>query len=825
MLQSLQQMSSTFAGIVTAFCNSLQWPTLSLVVSQFKERLFFGIHRDLIDLMRLPDLNHKRARALFDSGITTLVDLANADIFEVEKVLYNALSFDSTKQHDNEAAYEAEQRNQARDFFITGKVGLTVAEGAKLLVQEARNFVQYEIGVGAIKWTQERTNETSSMDSLHMSSEENDKEYGVKRNGVLHRNLEETEVTPPKLKRLENDPKQHSILNEKPSTNKNISTKNKSTVMEYSSLNSKQKQGKGDAPKMLTTQTNNAFNIKEMEKSVAMTAQHQNGLLLAATTTKNINIKEKENPITVTGEAQRRSGSLAVVAAAKCINVACNKENSGTSTANQVSAADEKVNVLQKINKVVDKNKVVEKYVHNLKIVATDLNRKTMKNEQIMKTVNIETKKYALRKSCEAQTILAPRTKDNAKITQISKTHANRHNAASSLKQTTSTKNKPNSLKQSPQANQLIRTAPRRSPRNHERNSDGKKPANVEPKAPPTPLPQHSFATKNSSSAQKHFDQSLFLADDSFELNTGINAALEAANNQLNDAPTNTPNTVNKGSDDEIAETQQILQAVIDSPVQAKHSVHASRLLRTTQRLRAAQKSTITKVEPSANAHPSSSIEVSDLSLENSLLKHPLQLNATHILNCTTIDDASTNFKRLEIVDICGDHKLFNAALRELIKVKRFGFCIGLQQQANKCKPLIGGNLLLNQRAGSENMGQRAIAKEFQIDDHTYLAGCAFGIAENVVYYMNMQPEDTCANVNTEMKCKFLSSLLTTGECTLLCVDAKEQLKILCRILGELSELRVNLEDPKEANWLLQPDKFMNFQQMVRNHFKPCFYM
>lgn len=156
MLQTLQQMASTFAGIVTAFCTSLQWSTLALIVSEFKDRLYFGIHSDLIDLMRLPDLTQKRARALFDAGFKNLVQLAGADVLELEKVLFNSLSFDSAKQHDHENAEEAAKRNMVRNFFITGKAGMTVAEAAKLLIGEARQFVQYEFGAGSIKWTQEQ---------------------------------------------------------------------------------------------------------------------------------------------------------------------------------------------------------------------------------------------------------------------------------------------------------------------------------------------------------------------------------------------------------------------------------------------------------------------------------------------------------------------------------------------------------------------------------------------------------------------------------------------------------------------------------------------
>lgn len=189
MLQSLQQMASTFAGIVTAFCNSLQWSTLALIVSQFKDRLFFGIHRDLIDLMRIPDLSQKRARALFDAGITSLVELAGADPVELEKVLYNSISFDSAKQHDHENADEAAKRNVVRNFYITGKAGMTVSEAAKLLIGEARQFVQHEIGLGTIKWTQTQAGVEIASRAIHDGGEVD-----------LHMSLEEEQ--PPVKRKL-----------------------------------------------------------------------------------------------------------------------------------------------------------------------------------------------------------------------------------------------------------------------------------------------------------------------------------------------------------------------------------------------------------------------------------------------------------------------------------------------------------------------------------------------------------------------------------------------------------------------------------------------
>lgn len=66
---------------------------MELLVSQFQDRLQFGVQRELCNLMRLDGLNGLRARALFDAGICTLADLAVADVCAVENALHTAVPF------------------------------------------------------------------------------------------------------------------------------------------------------------------------------------------------------------------------------------------------------------------------------------------------------------------------------------------------------------------------------------------------------------------------------------------------------------------------------------------------------------------------------------------------------------------------------------------------------------------------------------------------------------------------------------------------------------------------------------------------------------
>lgn len=155
-LQSLQQMASTFAGVVTHFCTALNWNLLALIIGQFKERLFFGVHRDLIDLMRLQHLNGVRARALFDGGCKSLSDLATANLLTIERILFDSVSFDA-KLRDGETDFEAAQRNKVRFLYVTGRTGLTIREAAKLMIEDARRFLEMEMGVRHVQWSQDES--------------------------------------------------------------------------------------------------------------------------------------------------------------------------------------------------------------------------------------------------------------------------------------------------------------------------------------------------------------------------------------------------------------------------------------------------------------------------------------------------------------------------------------------------------------------------------------------------------------------------------------------------------------------------------------------
>ncbi|XP_076358965.1 DNA polymerase theta-like [Tachypleus tridentatus] len=174
-LQSLQQGAATFAGMVTVFCNRLGWHNLELLISQFHNRLHFGIQRELCDLVRLTSLNAQRARALYNGGYETIAALAVADPHKIEQLLRTSTPFQSAKQGDDEMEHQAQQRKEVRAVWITGKKGLTEKEAAELIIKEAHFVLQKDLGIEIVdKKLPKQSDKISQHINVNKSSEESD---------------------------------------------------------------------------------------------------------------------------------------------------------------------------------------------------------------------------------------------------------------------------------------------------------------------------------------------------------------------------------------------------------------------------------------------------------------------------------------------------------------------------------------------------------------------------------------------------------------------------------------------------------------------------
>lgn len=158
-LQSLQQSASAFAGTVTNFCEALEWNLMVLIIKQFRERLFFGIHPDLIDLMKIPSMTStKIARALYKGKIRNLNDLAIATKIQVEDILISI--------------------TDSNGLFMSGQsIEMSIPDVAKMLIGDAQSFVLNELGVKDVKWS-----ETQNSESEEKTTDNNKSLAGKSRN-------------------------------------------------------------------------------------------------------------------------------------------------------------------------------------------------------------------------------------------------------------------------------------------------------------------------------------------------------------------------------------------------------------------------------------------------------------------------------------------------------------------------------------------------------------------------------------------------------------------------------------------------------------------
>lgn len=141
-------MGSTFAGMVTVFCQKLSWWDLELLIAQFTDRLNFGAQMDILPLVQIPDMKNFQARALYNAGYHTVAALASATPEEVAMHLRNAAPFKSKKASGDEAAVavSAGQRVEARTARMI-VVGAQRILGAQMVFFYIYRFYVYCINI------------------------------------------------------------------------------------------------------------------------------------------------------------------------------------------------------------------------------------------------------------------------------------------------------------------------------------------------------------------------------------------------------------------------------------------------------------------------------------------------------------------------------------------------------------------------------------------------------------------------------------------------------------------------------------------------------
>lgn len=182
-------------------------------------------------------------------------------------------------------------------------------------------------------------------------------------------------------------------------------------------------------------------------------------------------------------------------------------------------------------------------------------------------------------------------------------------------------------------------------------------------------------------------------------------------------------------------------------------------------------------------------------------------MNASHILSITknTLLTPSANLSRVQIVNVSGNEELFEKFAIELRLARRIGFSVAVGKKGYKTAPSnIGGNLLINQLTDNGEDKTDTVNCAFD-NDLWYLAGiamCLDDITGEVIFYMNLQDN----HVQLKRRIQLLDELLGRSNVTLKMYEAREQSKIILQALPHLHRIGCQLEDPRIANWLLQPD-------------------
>ena len=84
-----------------------------------------------------------------------MADVANAKAEDIEFLLQNAAPFESAKVLQQvESEYDVQDKKKLRSFWVTGSKGLMEGEAAILIVSEARELLQKDLGIQINDWVQ-----------------------------------------------------------------------------------------------------------------------------------------------------------------------------------------------------------------------------------------------------------------------------------------------------------------------------------------------------------------------------------------------------------------------------------------------------------------------------------------------------------------------------------------------------------------------------------------------------------------------------------------------------------------------------------------------
>jgi DNA polymerase theta len=82
-IQNIQNLASTYAGMVKIFCNRLQYHLIETLIGSVQDRIVFGVEADLLSLTRIAGVDRRKARFLHDKGFKSPKDISQSDISDL----------------------------------------------------------------------------------------------------------------------------------------------------------------------------------------------------------------------------------------------------------------------------------------------------------------------------------------------------------------------------------------------------------------------------------------------------------------------------------------------------------------------------------------------------------------------------------------------------------------------------------------------------------------------------------------------------------------------------------------------------------------------
>jgi len=135
-LQALKSSIGSYAGMISFLCKQLNWLDFDTIFSEIVLRLSHCVKSELLVFMECPEMTSEYSRALYNSGIRNLKDLACADESVLTRI-YQCLKAESLEAPEEVVQQDISRRISRWIVFCRKK--LRVRKEPKLSIQKSRD--------------------------------------------------------------------------------------------------------------------------------------------------------------------------------------------------------------------------------------------------------------------------------------------------------------------------------------------------------------------------------------------------------------------------------------------------------------------------------------------------------------------------------------------------------------------------------------------------------------------------------------------------------------------------------------------------------------